>query len=68
MKPLPYGENHHPPARQHPGETLLVFYTKAHCWQWRMVSPSDEVFGEQKIYYTASAAEKAGRDWITRGS
>ena len=44
--------------------TLLVFYTKAQCWQFRVVSARGEVFGEQRLYYTSEAAEKAGRDWI----
>jgi hypothetical protein len=26
-----------------------------------------EVHGERRIYYTAEAAEKAGREWIQRG-
>jgi len=39
--------------------TLVVFYTEAHCWQFRVISPGGAVFGERKIYYTAEAAEKA---------
>jgi hypothetical protein len=27
-----------------------------------------EVFGEKKIFYSAEAAEKAGREWISAGS
>ncbi|RCJ27285.1 hypothetical protein A6S26_12665 [Nostoc sp. ATCC 43529] len=48
--------------------TLLVFYTQAHCWQFRVISAGGEVFGEQKIYYTPEAAETAGREWICQGS
>lgn len=48
--------------------TLIVFYTEARCWQFRVVSSGGSVFGEQKLYYTAEAAEKAGREWIGWGS
>ena len=48
--------------------TLVVFYTDAHCWQFRVISPGGAVFGERKIYYTPEAAEKAGREWIEKGS
>lgn len=48
--------------------TLMVFYTEAHCWQFRVISPGGAVFGERKIYYTAQAAEIAGREWIGKGS
>ncbi len=48
--------------------TLIVFYTEAHCWQFRVISSGGAVFGERKIYYTAEAAEKAGREWIAKGS
>ncbi|NJO62393.1 MAG: hypothetical protein HC836_30460 [Richelia sp. RM2_1_2] len=44
--------------------TLLVFYTNARCWQFRVISCNGSVFGERKIYYTARAAEAAGREWI----
>jgi len=47
--------------------TLLVFHTEAHCWQFRVISSGGGMFGERKIYYSATAAEKAGRDWITQG-
>jgi hypothetical protein len=43
------------------GCTLVVFYTKAHCWQFRLISAGGAVFGERKIYYTAEAAERV--DW-----
>ncbi|MBW4608187.1 MAG: hypothetical protein KME22_13435 [Hassallia sp. WJT32-NPBG1] len=48
--------------------TLMVFHTDAHCWEFRVVSPGGAVFGERKIYYSAEAAEKAGREWIEKGS
>ncbi|BAY66942.1 hypothetical protein NIES22_70860 (plasmid) [Calothrix brevissima NIES-22] len=48
--------------------TLLVFYTEAHCWQFRLISPAGAVRSERKIYYTAEAAQKAGREWIGNGS
>ncbi|MEI6445740.1 MAG: hypothetical protein WCO29_22075 [Nostocales cyanobacterium ELA583] len=44
--------------------TLLVFYTEADCWQFRLISAGGEVFGERKLYYSPEAAEKAGREWI----
>lgn len=42
--------------------TLLVFYTEADCWQFRLISVGGAVFGERKLYYTPEAAEKAGRE------
>ncbi|OUL23932.1 hypothetical protein BV378_20050 [Nostoc sp. RF31YmG] len=48
--------------------TLLVYYTEAHCWQFRLISPGGAVFGERKLYYSAEAAEKAGREWVAKGS
>ncbi len=50
------------------GATLIVFYTPAHCWQFRLVSAGGAVFEERKIYYTAEAALKAGLEWIAWGS
>ncbi|MEH2055135.1 MAG: hypothetical protein V7K97_02915 [Nostoc sp.] len=50
------------------GCTMVVFYTDAHCWQFRVISPGGAVFGERKIYYSAEAAQKAGREWIGEGS
>lgn len=47
--------------------TLLVFYSEAHCWQFRLISSQGTVFGERKLYYTPEAAERAGRDWIAQG-
>lgn len=48
--------------------TLLVFYTEADGWQFRLISAGGAVFGERKLYYTPSAAEKAGREWIEQGN
>ncbi|MBD2303003.1 hypothetical protein [Nostoc sp. FACHB-190] len=48
--------------------TLLVFYTEADCWQFRLISSGGAVFGERKLYYTPEAAEKAGREWIGQGN
>ena len=48
--------------------TLIVFYTEAHCWQFRLISPGGAVFGGRKIYYTAEAALKAGREWLAQGN
>lgn len=48
--------------------TLLVFYTEADCWQFRLISAGGAVFGEGKLYYTPEAAEKAGREWIGQGN
>ncbi|MEM6398669.1 MAG: hypothetical protein AAF349_04820 [Cyanobacteria bacterium P01_A01_bin.68] len=46
--------------------TLIVFYTQSKCWQFRVISCDGSVFGERKIYYTADAAEAAGREWVAR--
>ncbi len=50
------------------GTTIIVFYTEAHCWQFRLISPGGAVFDERKIYYTAEAALKAGLEWLAQGS
>ncbi len=50
------------------GTTLIVFYTEAHCWQFRLISAGGAVFGERKIYYSAEAAMKAGLEWIAQGN
>jgi hypothetical protein len=46
------------------GSILAVFHTPAKCWQFRVISSTGEVFGEQRIYYTALAALNAGRSWL----
>ncbi|MBW4650395.1 MAG: hypothetical protein KME06_17160 [Kastovskya adunca ATA6-11-RM4] len=48
---------------------LVVFYTgQTQVWQFRVVSAGGAVFGEQKIYFSAEAALKAGREWIEAGN
>ncbi|MFB2771872.1 hypothetical protein ACE1AT_21680 [Pelatocladus sp. BLCC-F211] len=42
------------------GSILIVFYTPGQCWQFRMISRTGGIFGEQKIYYTSSAALQTG--------
>ena len=44
--------------------TLIIFYTQSKCWQFRVISCDGSVYGERKIYYTAEAAEAAGREWV----
>lgn len=47
---------------------LLVFYCEEQqIWQFRIIRGC-AVFGERKIYYSAAAAEQAGREWIKVGS
>jgi hypothetical protein len=41
---------------------LLVFYEPAHCYQFRLINRSGEVLGQPSIFYTAEAAERAGRE------
>jgi hypothetical protein len=43
---------------------LIVFYSDAHCWQFRVLSSAGEILGLGKIFYTPQAAERAGREWI----
>ena len=50
-----------------PRGILIVFYTDNGCWQFRVLSSGGAVFGEQKLYYTVEAAEKAGREWVGAG-
>ncbi|MBD2616052.1 hypothetical protein H6G94_33235 [Nostoc punctiforme FACHB-252] len=38
------------------GSVKIVFYTPGQCWQFRVISRTGAIFGEQKIYYSASAA------------
>jgi hypothetical protein len=47
---------------------LVVFYTPAHCWQFRIIGGGGVICCERKIYYTPEAAEKAGREWIVKGN
>jgi hypothetical protein len=46
------------------GSVLIVFYTPGHCWQFRIISRTGGIFGEQKIYHTAEAALTIGLEWL----
>jgi hypothetical protein len=46
---------------------LLVYFTNSGCWQFRVLASDGSVFGLQKLYYTAEAAEAAGREWVGAG-
>jgi hypothetical protein len=49
--------------------TLTVFYSEQEdYWQFRLLSPGGEVFGDRKIYFSPEAAEKAAREWIQQGN
>ncbi|BCL40143.1 hypothetical protein [Nostoc sp. MS1] len=43
---------------------LIVYYTPGQCWQFRIISRSGGIFGEQKIYYSAAAALRMGLEWL----
>ena len=43
---------------------LVVYFTNSGCWQFRVLTSNGSVFGLQKLYYTAEAAERAGREWV----
>ncbi|MBD2255158.1 hypothetical protein [Nostoc parmelioides] len=43
---------------------LIVYYTPGQCWQFRIISRSGGIFGEQKIYYSAAAALRTGLEWM----
>lgn len=43
---------------------LVVFYTAAHAWEFRIISPDGSVYGKKGIYYSASAALKVAREWV----
>jgi len=46
------------------GSVLIVYYTPGQCWQFRIISRSGGIFGEQKIYYSAEAALRTGLEWV----
>lgn len=46
------------------GRLLIVFYSARRCYQFRIVTPTGEVMGDEKIYYTADAALTEGRRWL----
>ncbi len=43
---------------------LMIFYTAAHAWEFRLISPDGSVYGKKGIYYTAEAAQKEAREWV----
>ncbi|WP_414756635.1 hypothetical protein [Anabaena sp. CCY 9910] len=43
---------------------LIVYYTPEKCWQFRIISRTGGIFGEQKIYYSAAAALQTGLEWV----
>jgi len=45
---------------------LLVYYSNAHCYQFRVIRADGAVMGEGKIYYTADAALREGLKWAGR--
>jgi hypothetical protein len=46
------------------GLTLLIYYTKAHCWQFAVIGEDAFLWQPNQIFYTADAAQLAGRLWI----
>jgi hypothetical protein len=44
---------------------LIVFRDR--LWQFRVLSPDGSIYGQTKNYYTAEAAEAAGREWVGVG-
>jgi hypothetical protein len=46
------------------GYLLTVFFTKLHCWQFRVTTLTGDVFGMQLPYDSADVAERVGRNWI----
>jgi len=46
------------------GYILLVFYSPGKCWQFRVISPDNSVYGSRQIFYTSEAAREAGISWL----
>jgi hypothetical protein len=46
------------------GLTLLIYHTDARCWQFAVVGEEAKLWLSNQIFYTATAAEKAGRMWM----
>lgn len=44
---------------------VMVFYTDAHAWGFRVITLDGSVYGSQGIYYTADAALKVAKKWIS---
>jgi hypothetical protein len=45
------------------GSVLIVFYTPGKCWQFRVISSTQGIFGEQKIYGVAESKYESGDRW-----
>ncbi len=45
---------------------ILVVYRDS-LWQFRVIANYGCVYGLDKDYYTAEAAERAGREWVGGG-
>ncbi len=43
---------------------MVVFYSHAKNWQFRIVTPDGCTRGEEKVYYSAEAASDAARSWL----
>ncbi|GFE72333.1 hypothetical protein [Chroococcus sp. FPU101] len=46
------------------GKLLLVYYSPRCCYQFRVVTATSEVMGNEEIYYTPEAALTEGRRWL----
>ncbi len=42
---------------------ILVVYRDRNLWHFRVLA-NNSIYGESREYYTAQAAEKAGREWV----
>ncbi|MGJ0607912.1 hypothetical protein [Cylindrospermopsis raciborskii] len=47
----------------HNRNVVVVFYTPAHAWEFRVIALDGSVYGKG-IYYTADAALKVAKEWI----
>ncbi len=45
---------------------ILIVY-RERLWQFRVIANYGSVYGMTKDYYTAEAAEAAGREWVGAG-
>jgi len=48
----------------HNDNVVMVFYTPAHAWEFRVITLDGSVYGSKGIYYTAEAALKVAKEWI----
>lgn len=46
------------------GKLLLVYYTTRNCYQFRVVTATSQVMGNQEISYTPEAASTEERRWL----